>query len=154
MSRATFAAYFKTVAGMSPLSYLTKWRMRSAIADMPGAAGEGGFGAEAQRATAHEIWIKTGLFPRSRGVSGVGIAIEVMYGICSDNALRQSEMKRRGNQIPPLSMALRGSSPTLISGYGRSVVRLAEGAMCLAVGPNGFSQSRLGAVITAPTKFA
>ena len=30
MSRATFAAYFKTVAGMSPLSYLTKWRMHLA----------------------------------------------------------------------------------------------------------------------------
>src|SRR6202012_2911922 len=30
MSRATFAAYFKVVAGMSPLSYLTKWRMHLA----------------------------------------------------------------------------------------------------------------------------
>ncbi|WP_233836618.1 AraC family transcriptional regulator [Paraburkholderia sp. ZP32-5] len=30
MSRATFAAYFKTVAGMPPLSYLTKWRMHLA----------------------------------------------------------------------------------------------------------------------------
>ena len=30
MSRATFAAYFKTAAGMSPLSYLTKWRMHLA----------------------------------------------------------------------------------------------------------------------------
>jgi AraC-like DNA-binding protein len=30
MSRATFASYFKTVAGMSPLSYLTKWRMHLA----------------------------------------------------------------------------------------------------------------------------
>jgi AraC-like DNA-binding protein len=30
MSRATFAAYFKTIAGMSPLSYLTKWRMHLA----------------------------------------------------------------------------------------------------------------------------
>jgi AraC-like DNA-binding protein len=30
MSRAAFAAYFKTVAGMSPLSYLTKWRMHLA----------------------------------------------------------------------------------------------------------------------------
>src|ERR1700722_7449671 len=27
MSRATFAAYFKTVAGMSSLTYLTKWRI-------------------------------------------------------------------------------------------------------------------------------
>jgi AraC-like DNA-binding protein len=30
MSRATFASYFKTIAGMSPLSYLTKWRMHLA----------------------------------------------------------------------------------------------------------------------------
>jgi AraC-like DNA-binding protein len=30
MSRATFAAYFKRVAGMSPLSYLTQWRMHLA----------------------------------------------------------------------------------------------------------------------------
>jgi len=30
MSRATFSAYFKTVAGMSPLLYLTKWRMHLA----------------------------------------------------------------------------------------------------------------------------
>ena len=30
MSRATFAAYYKTVAGMWPLSYLTKWRMHLA----------------------------------------------------------------------------------------------------------------------------
>ncbi len=30
MSRATFALYFKTVAGISPMSYLTEWRMRLA----------------------------------------------------------------------------------------------------------------------------
>jgi AraC-like DNA-binding protein len=30
MSRTTFAQYFKTVAGVSPLAYLTKWRMRLA----------------------------------------------------------------------------------------------------------------------------
>jgi AraC-like DNA-binding protein len=30
MSRTTFAQYFKTVAGISPLAYLTKWRMRLA----------------------------------------------------------------------------------------------------------------------------
>ncbi|WP_414448506.1 AraC family transcriptional regulator [Burkholderia sp. 22PA0099] len=30
MSRATFAAYFKTVSGMSPLAYLTAWRMHLA----------------------------------------------------------------------------------------------------------------------------
>ncbi|MBN3725579.1 AraC family transcriptional regulator [Burkholderia sp. Ac-20379] len=30
MSRATFAAYFKATAGMSPLSYLTQWRMHLA----------------------------------------------------------------------------------------------------------------------------
>ncbi|MEK6346283.1 MAG: AraC family transcriptional regulator, partial [Burkholderia sp.] len=30
MSRATFAAYFKTTAGMSPLAYLTRWRMHLA----------------------------------------------------------------------------------------------------------------------------
>jgi AraC-like DNA-binding protein len=30
MSRATFAAYFKKVAGMSPLLYLTRWRMHLA----------------------------------------------------------------------------------------------------------------------------
>ncbi|MFZ6647361.1 AraC family transcriptional regulator [Undibacterium sp. TJN25] len=30
MSRATFAAYFKTVAGVAPVAYLTQWRMRLA----------------------------------------------------------------------------------------------------------------------------
>ena len=30
MSRTTFAEYFKTVAGMPPLAYLTQWRMRLA----------------------------------------------------------------------------------------------------------------------------
>jgi AraC-like DNA-binding protein len=30
MSRATFALYFKTVAGIAPMSYLTEWRMRLA----------------------------------------------------------------------------------------------------------------------------
>ena len=30
MSRATFALYFKTVAGIAPISYLTEWRMRLA----------------------------------------------------------------------------------------------------------------------------
>jgi AraC-like DNA-binding protein len=30
MSRATFAAYFKQVAGIAPMSYLTEWRMRLA----------------------------------------------------------------------------------------------------------------------------
>jgi len=30
MSRATFALYFKTVAGVTPFTYLTKWRMRLA----------------------------------------------------------------------------------------------------------------------------
>lgn len=30
MSRATFALYFKTVAGVAPMSYLTEWRMRLA----------------------------------------------------------------------------------------------------------------------------
>jgi len=30
MSRTTFAHHFKTVAGVSPLAYLTKWRMRLA----------------------------------------------------------------------------------------------------------------------------
>lgn len=30
MSRTTFAAYFKTVAGVAPLTYLTEWRMRLA----------------------------------------------------------------------------------------------------------------------------
>jgi len=30
MSRTTFAQHFKTVAGISPLAYLTKWRMRLA----------------------------------------------------------------------------------------------------------------------------
>ncbi|MEO6677266.1 MAG: AraC family transcriptional regulator [Pseudomonas sp.] len=31
MSRATFAAYFKTVAGIAPMAYLTQWRMRLAV---------------------------------------------------------------------------------------------------------------------------
>jgi AraC-like DNA-binding protein len=30
MSRATFAAYFKTIAGIAPMAYLTQWRMRLA----------------------------------------------------------------------------------------------------------------------------
>ncbi|MFZ4833308.1 AraC family transcriptional regulator [Rouxiella sp. Mn2063] len=30
MSRATFSAYFKTVAGVAPMAYLTDWRMRLA----------------------------------------------------------------------------------------------------------------------------
>jgi AraC-like DNA-binding protein len=30
MSRATFALYFKTVAGIAPMAYLTEWRMRLA----------------------------------------------------------------------------------------------------------------------------
>jgi AraC-like DNA-binding protein len=30
MSRATFALYFKTVAGVAPMTYLTQWRMRLA----------------------------------------------------------------------------------------------------------------------------
>lgn len=30
MSRTTFAAYFKTVSGLAPLTYLTEWRMRLA----------------------------------------------------------------------------------------------------------------------------
>ena len=30
MSRATFAAHFKTNAGITPLAYLTQWRMRLA----------------------------------------------------------------------------------------------------------------------------
>lgn len=30
MSRATFALYFKTVAGIAPMTYLTEWRMRLA----------------------------------------------------------------------------------------------------------------------------
>jgi AraC-like DNA-binding protein len=30
MSRATFALYFKTIAGIAPMSYLTEWRMRLA----------------------------------------------------------------------------------------------------------------------------
>jgi AraC-like DNA-binding protein len=30
MSRAAFAAYFKTVAGVTPIAYLTEWRMRLA----------------------------------------------------------------------------------------------------------------------------
>jgi AraC-like DNA-binding protein len=30
MSRATFAMYFKTVAGVAPMTYLTQWRMRLA----------------------------------------------------------------------------------------------------------------------------
>jgi AraC-like DNA-binding protein len=30
MSRATFALYFKSVAGIAPMSYLTEWRMRLA----------------------------------------------------------------------------------------------------------------------------
>jgi AraC-like DNA-binding protein len=30
MSRTTFASYFKTVAGIAPLTYLTEWRMRLA----------------------------------------------------------------------------------------------------------------------------
>lgn len=30
MSRATFALYFKTVAGVAPMTYLTEWRMRLA----------------------------------------------------------------------------------------------------------------------------
>jgi AraC-like DNA-binding protein len=30
MSRATFALYFKTVAGISPMSYMTEWRMKLA----------------------------------------------------------------------------------------------------------------------------
>ena len=30
MSRATFASYFKSVAGIAPMSYLTEWRMRLA----------------------------------------------------------------------------------------------------------------------------
>ena len=30
MSRATFASYFKTVAGVAPMTYMTEWRMRLA----------------------------------------------------------------------------------------------------------------------------
>jgi AraC-like DNA-binding protein len=30
MSRATFASYFKTTAGVAPVAYLTEWRMRLA----------------------------------------------------------------------------------------------------------------------------
>jgi AraC-like DNA-binding protein len=30
ISRATFALYFKTIAGITPFAYLTKWRMRLA----------------------------------------------------------------------------------------------------------------------------
>ena len=36
MSRATFATYFKAVAGTTPLAYLAQWRMRLAEQDLRG----------------------------------------------------------------------------------------------------------------------
>lgn len=70
MSRTTFATYFKRVAGITPLAYLTEWRMRLAERalreeDTPIAALAQTLGYTSESAFSHAFKRVTGIAPRT-----------------------------------------------------------------------------------------
>lgn len=75
MSRTTFAQYFKSVAGVAPLTYLTEWRMRLAEQalrddDTPLSMLAGRFGYASESAFSNAFKRVTGMSPhRFRGTS-------------------------------------------------------------------------------------
>jgi AraC-like DNA-binding protein len=69
MSRTTFAQYFKTVAGVAPLTYLTEWRMRLAaralrVENMPVSVLANSLGYTSESAFSHAFKRVTGSAPK------------------------------------------------------------------------------------------